>query len=136
MLIEKVGALVVKNNQVISDGFNGTPHGFSNECEGDDGETLPEVLHAESNALTKLARGTQSSDGATLYVTLSPCFQCAKLIIQSGIRRVVCGSKYSDLSGVKFLENCGVTVEFITRKPSQAPQRPEGHSVNPYSISL
>ena len=125
---KQVGALVVNDHQVISDGFNGTPHGFPNTCEGEDGETLPEVLHAESNAITKLARGTQSSDGATLYVTLSPCFQCAKLIVQSGIRRVVCGSKYSDLSGVQFLRDCGVTVEFISL-PSEKP-------VNPYSISL
>jgi dCMP deaminase len=133
---KQVGALVVKGEQIISDGFNGTPHGFSNGCEGPDGETLPEVLHAESNALTKLARGTQSSDGATLYVTLSPCFQCAKLIIQSGIRRVICGSEYSDLSGVEFLRRCGITVEFTQDKFPQDPQRPGGRSVNPYSISL
>jgi len=109
---KQVGALIVKDNQIISDGFNGTPKGFSNRCEGRDGQTLPEVLHAESNALTKLARGTQSSDTATLYVTLSPCFQCAKLIIQSGIKRVVCGEKYSDQSGVYFLRECDVIVEF------------------------
>ena len=132
---KQVGALIIKDGQIISDGYNGTPKGFSNGCEGPDGETLPEVLHAESNALTKLARGTQSSDGATLYVTLSPCFQCAKLIIQSGIRRVVCGSKYSDLSGVDFLKKCGVTVDFIDTG-QQDPPRPGGHSVNPYSISL
>lgn len=109
----KVGALVVKNHQIISDGFNGTPTGYSNRCEGDDGKTLPEVLHAESNAITKLARGTQSSEGSTLYVTLSPCYECAKLIIQSGIERVVCGKAYHDLSGVYFLRNTYVTVDFI-----------------------
>tara|TARA_R110002110_G_scaffold211268_1_gene423929 strand:- start:727 stop:1137 length:411 start_codon:yes stop_codon:yes gene_type:complete len=109
---KKVGALIVRDQQIISDGFNGTPKGFPNQCEGEDGKTLPEVLHAESNALTKLSRGTQKSEGATLYVTLSPCFECAKLIIQSGIRRVVCGHKYSDQSGVDFLRTCKVTVEF------------------------
>jgi dCMP deaminase len=130
---KQVGALVVKEEQIISDGFNGTPHGFSNGCEGANGETLPEVLHAESNALTKLARGTQSSDGATLYVTLSPCFQCAKLIIQSGIKKVVCGSKYSDMSGVDFLKRCGVEVEFCERT-----EVPKGTilNANPYDLSL
>ena len=129
---KQVGALIVKDNQIISDGFNGTPQGFPNTCEGKDGETLPEVLHAESNALTKLARGTQRSDGATLYVTLSPCFQCAKLIIQSGIRRVVCGEKYSDQSGVDFLRRCNVVVEFCGDKTTLGAHIP----VNPYSISL
>jgi dCMP deaminase len=109
----KVGALVVKNHQIISDGFNGTPTGYSNRCEGDDGKTLPEVLHAESNAITKLARGTQSSDGSTLYVTLSPCYECAKLIVQAGIERVVCGKAYHDLAGVYFLRNTYVTVDFM-----------------------
>jgi len=110
---KKVGAIIVKDGQIISDGFNGTPTGFSNTCEGEDGETLKEVLHAESNALMKLARSTQTSEGATLYVTLSPCFQCAKLIVQAGIGRVVCREPYSDLNGVKFLKDCGVSVEFV-----------------------
>ena len=136
---KQVGALVVKDEQIISDGFNGTPKGFDNACEGEDGETLPEVLHAESNALAKLARGTQSAQDATLYVTLSPCFQCAKLIVQAGISRVVCGEVYSDQTGIAFLKKCGIRVEFSKPTPGkgkQDPQRPEGRSVNPYSISL
>lgn len=111
----QVGALVVNDGQIISDGFNGTPSGFENTCEGEDGKTLPEVLHAESNALAKLAKGTQSSVGATLYVTLSPCFHCAKLIVQAGIKRVVCGEAYSDQSGVEFLKKCDVKVQFTSR---------------------
>jgi len=105
---KQVGAIIVKGDQIISDGFNGTPRLFPNVCEGSDGETLPEVLHAESNAITKLARGTQSSDGATLYVTLSPCFQCAKLIAQAGIKRVVYREAYSDTSGLDFLKKCNI----------------------------
>ena len=111
---KKVGALVVKGGQIISDGFNGAPTGFPNACEGKDGETLPHVLHAESNALSKLARGTQSSENATLYITLSPCFQCAKLIVQSGISRVVYKTLYSDRSGLEFLGKCDIKVERIT----------------------
>ena len=110
---KKVGCLVVKNNQIISDGFNGTPTGFDNTCEGEDGETLPHVLHAESNALTKLSRSTQSCEGATLYVTLSPCFECSKLIIQSGLKRVVCYEEYSDTTGIKLLQQAGINVDFI-----------------------
>jgi dCMP deaminase len=106
----QVGCLIVKNNQIISDGYNGTPHGFDNICEGRDGKTLPEVLHAESNALTKLAKSTQSSDGATLYVTLSPCFGCAKLIIQSGIKRVVYSELYKDTTGIDLLTKSGIEV--------------------------
>ena len=110
----QVGCLVAKDHQIISDGFNGTPTGFENVCEGEDGETLPHVLHAESNALSKLARSTQSCEGATLYVTLSPCFECSKLIIQSGVERVVCHEMYSDNNGIKLLEKAGITVDFIT----------------------
>ena len=107
---KKVGCLVVKNNQIISDGFNGTPTGFDNTCEGEDGETKPEVLHAESNAITKLAKSTNSSEGATLYCTLSPCFQCAKMIVQSGIKRVVFAEKYSHEEGIEFLGKAGVDI--------------------------
>jgi|6_EtaG_2_1085325.scaffolds.fasta_scaffold11282_4 dCMP deaminase len=106
----KVGCLIVKNGQIISDGFNGTPTGQSNMCEDRNGDTRREVLHAESNAITKLAKGTSSSEGATLYTTLSPCFECAKLIVQSGIRRVVCGELYRLDEGVDFLKTCGITV--------------------------
>ena len=112
---KQVGCLVVRDNQIISDGYNGTPTSFSNACEGDDGETLKEVLHAETNALTKLARGSQSSVGSTLYTTLSPCFDCAKMIYQSGIVRVVCGQAYSDTTGIEFLRELGVEV-VVARK--------------------
>jgi dCMP deaminase len=108
-----VGALVVRDRQIISDGYNGTPTGFLNACEDAEGKTLPHVLHAESNALAKLARSTQSSEGSTLYVTLSPCYDCAKQIAQSGIERVVYKEAYRDLAGVEFLEQCGVLVEQI-----------------------
>jgi dCMP deaminase len=108
---KQVGALIVKDGQIISDGFNGTPTGFDNFCEDVDGKTLPEVLHAESNALMKLARGNQSSDGATLYITLSPCFDCAKLIVQAGIKRVVFKERYDCAKGIHFLQRCRVAVE-------------------------
>ena len=107
---KKVGCLVVKDNQIISDGFNGTPAGFDNTCEDEEGKTKKEVLHAESNALMKLARGTQSCEGATLYTTLSPCFDCAKLIVQSGISKVICKKRYRIEDGISFLESCGVQV--------------------------
>jgi dCMP deaminase len=107
---KKVGALIVKDHQIISDGFNGTPTGFPNECEGEDGKTLPWVLHAESNAITKLAKGTQSSANATLYVTLSPCYQCSKLIIQAGIKRVVYTDDYSDQTGLELLSKSDIVV--------------------------
>lgn len=118
----KVGAIIVKDNMIISDGYNGMPSGFDNCCEDEihmfrpeDGEcvelkTKPEVLHAEANAITKLAKSTQSSDGATLYVTLSPCLDCAKLIIQSGIRKVVYGEIYRSDAGLKLLEKAGIEV--------------------------
>ena len=108
----KVGALVVKDKMIISDGYNGTPSGFENICE-EDNVSKPYVLHAEANALTKVARSDNSSDGATLYVTASPCMECAKLIIQSGIKRVVYGERYRIMDGVELLERAGVIVEYM-----------------------
>jgi dCMP deaminase len=108
---KQVGCLIVKNNQIISDGYNGTPHGFDNDCEFETRfgyETRPEVLHAESNALTKLAKSTQSSEGATIYITLCPCFDCAKLIIQSCISRVVYNEEYRDGSGTDLLRQANI----------------------------
>ena len=109
----KVGALVVKDKMIISDGFNGTPSGFENVCEDENQVTRPYVLHAEANAITKLARSHNNSDEATLYVTASPCIECAKLIIQSGIKRVVYGEKYRLDAGIQPLERAGVEVEFL-----------------------
>lgn len=108
----QVGALVVKDKMIISDGYNGTPSGFENVCEDEIGTTFPYVLHAEANAITKLARSSNNSDGATLYVTASPCIECAKLIIQSGIRRVVYAEKYRLTDGIDLLEKAGVKVEY------------------------
>ncbi|MBC8416903.1 dCMP deaminase family protein [bacterium] len=108
---KKVGCLVVKDNRIISDGYNGTPYGFDNACEFPTRfgfETKPEVLHAESNALTKLAKSTQSSTGATVYITLSPCFDCSKLMVQSGIARVVYLEDYKNLDGVDLLRKAGI----------------------------
>ena len=105
----QVGALVVKNQMIISDGFNGTPSGFENVCEEND-VTKPYVLHAEANAITKLARSHNSSDKATLYVTASPCLECAKLIIQSGIKRVIYGEKYRLSDGIDLLKRAGIEV--------------------------
>ena len=109
----KVGALVVKVKMIISDGFNGTPSGFENVCEDENQVTRPYVLHAEANAITKLARSHNNSDEATLYVTASPCIECAKLIIQSGIKRVVYGEKYRLDDGIQLLERAGIEVEFL-----------------------
>lgn len=106
----KVGALLVKNQMVISDGYNGTPSGFENKCEDDHNVSFPYVLHAEANAITKVARSNNSSDGATLYVTTSPCLECSKLIIQAGIRRVVYGEAYRIMDGVELLKKVGVEV--------------------------
>lgn len=108
----QVGALVVKDKMIISDGYNGTPSGFENVCEEETGTTFPYVLHAEANAITKLARSSNNSDGATLYVTASPCIECSKLIIQAGIRRVVYAEKYRLTDGVDLLEKAGVKVEY------------------------
>ncbi len=104
----KVGALIVKDNMIISDGYNGTPAGFENVCEDEEGNTKPYVLHAEANAITKVARSNNSSDGATLYVTASPCIECAKLIIQSGIKRVVFKDLYRLTTGIDLLKRAGV----------------------------
>ena len=104
----QVGAIVVKDRMIISDGYNGTPTGFENICEDDDGYTKWYVLHAEANALSKVASSTQSSEGATLYITLSPCKECSKLIHQSGIKRVVYQIAYKDDSGLKFLNRAGI----------------------------
>ena len=112
----KVGAIIVKNRMIISDGYNGTPTGFENVCEDEDNYTKWYVLHAEANAILKVASSTQSCDGATLYVTLSPCRECSKLIHQSGISRVVYSEAYKDLSGVEFLKKAGVIVDQITLK--------------------
>lgn len=109
----KVGALIVKNDMIISDGYNGTPSGFENVCEDEDGLTKPYVLHAEANAITKIARSNNNSDGATLYVTASPCIECAKLIIQAGIKRVVYAEKYRLTDGIDLLERAGVEVIFL-----------------------
>jgi dCMP deaminase len=106
----QVGCLMVKNKSIISDGYNGSPSGFPNICEDEDMVTLPYVLHAEANAITKLAKSTQSSDGSTLYVTLSPCFECSKLIIQSGIKRVVFSELYRKPESIPFLLEAGVEV--------------------------
>ncbi len=105
---KQVGALIVKERMIISDGYNGTPTGFDNCCEDEDGITKWEVLHAEANAILKVAGSTQSSQGATLYITLSPCKECSKLIHQAGIKRVVYSQAYKDTSGLDFLEKAGV----------------------------
>ena len=104
----KVGAIIVKNQMIISDGYNGTPAGFENVCEDSDGVTKPYVLHAEANAITKVARSNNSSDNATLYVTASPCVECAKLIIQAGIKRVVFNELYRVTDGLDLLARAGV----------------------------
>lgn len=109
----QVGALMVKNQMIISDGFNGTPSGFENHCEDENNRSKPYVLHAEANAITKVARSNNSSDGATLYVTASPCIECSKLIIQAGIKRVVYGEKYRLTEGVELLERAGIIVEYL-----------------------
>jgi len=111
---KQVGAIIVKDEVIISDGYNGTPTGFDNCCENEQGETKWYVLHAEANALMKLSKSTNSSKGATLYITLSPCKDCAKLILQAGIQRVVYLNEYKDCSGLEFLKNTGITLDYIT----------------------
>ncbi len=106
----QVGALIVKDKMIISDGFNGTPSGFENICEDEDGNTIPYVLHAEANAITKIARSGNNSDGATLYVTDEPCIECSKLIIQAGIRRVVYAREYRLHEGLALLKRANVEV--------------------------
>ena len=109
----QVGALIVKDRMIISDGYNGTPTGFENICEDDENYTKWYVLHAEANAIMKVAASTQSSLGATLYITLSPCKECSKLIFQSGIKRVVYNKAYKDLSGVEFLKKAGIEITHV-----------------------
>lgn len=109
----QVGAIIVKDRMIISDGYNGTPSGFENCCEDEQGDTKWYVLHAEANAILKVAGSTQSCEGATLYITMSPCKDCSKLIHQAGIKRVVYLSAYKDMSGIEFLQKAGVEVEFL-----------------------
>ena len=109
----QVGALIVKDRMIISDGYNGTPSGFENVCEDENGVTKPYVLHAEANAITKVAKSGNSSEGATLYVTASPCVECAKLIIQGGIRRVVYKDSYRLNDGIELLQRAGIEVEQV-----------------------
>ncbi len=109
----KVGALIVKDKMIISDGYNGTPSGFENVCEDDNNVTKPYVLHAEANAITKIARSNNSSGGATMYVTASPCIECAKLIIQAGIKRVVYSEHYRLEDGIELLKRAGIEVVFV-----------------------
>ena len=108
----RVGALIVKDKRIISDGYNGTPSGFENICEDEDHLTKPYVLHAEANAITKIARSNNNSDGSTLYVTDSPCVECSKLIIQAGIRRVVYAREYRLTDGIELLRRAGIEVEY------------------------
>ena len=116
----KVGALVVKEKMIISDGYNGTPSGFENVCEDETDTTKPYVLHAEANAITKLARSSNNSDGATLYVTAAPCIECSKLIIQAGIKRVVYAEKYRLNDGIELMERAGIKVVYLN--PDDASQ--------------
>lgn len=109
----KVGALIVKDKMIISDGYNGTPSGFENVCEDEQNITLPYVLHAEANAITKIARSNNNSENATLYVTDAPCIECAKLIIQAGIKRVIYNRNYRIEDGINLLKRAGITVEQI-----------------------
>jgi len=110
---KKVGAIIVKNDMIISDGYNGTPSGFDNCCENEKGDTHWYVLHAEANAILKVSKSTNNSQGATLYLTLSPCKDCSKLILQAGITRVVYENDYKDISGVSFLKDAGIEVAQI-----------------------
>ena len=110
---KQVGAIIVRDKMIISDGYNGSPSGFENCCEDEEGLTKWYVLHAEANAILKVARSTQTCEGATLYITLSPCKECSKLIHQSGIKRVVYLESYKDNSGLEFLEKAGVLVDHI-----------------------
>jgi dCMP deaminase len=115
----KVGALIVNNKMIISDGYNGTPSGFENNCEDEHFQSKPYVLHAEANAITKVARSHNSSDGATLYVTASPCIECSKLIIQAGIKRVVYGEEYRIMDGVDLLKRAGIDVKLLKEESDE-----------------
>ena len=112
----QVGVLIVKDKMIISDGYNGTPSGFENVCEDENGLTKPYVLHAEANAITKIARSNNNSQDATLYVTASPCIECAKLIIQAGIKRVVYSEKYRLMDGIELLEKAKIDVVYIGKE--------------------
>lgn len=116
----RVGALIVKDKMIISDGYNGTPSGFDNVCEDPQGVTFPFVLHAEANAITKVARSNNSSEGSTLYVTASPCMECSKLIIQSGIRRVVYSDLYRITDGLDLLKAAGVETVYIPAEEAES----------------
>ncbi|MBQ0021154.1 MAG: dCMP deaminase family protein [Bacteroidales bacterium] len=116
----KVGALIVKDKMIISDGYNGTPTGFENVCEDENNVSKPYVLHAEANAITKIARSSNNSDGATLYVTDSPCIECSKLIIQAGIKRVVYMREYRLSDGVDLLKRAGIVVEHMPLDEEEA----------------
>ena len=109
----QVGALIVKDKMIISDGYNGTPSGFENICENEDGKTKQYVLHAEANAITKVAKSNNSSEGATLYVTTSPCPECSKLIIQAGIKRIVYSDEYRNTEGLDWLKRANIEVEYV-----------------------
>jgi len=113
----KVGAILVKDNTIIADGYNGTPQGFENDCEDEQNTTKWYVLHAEANAILKVARSTQSSQDSTLYVTLSPCKECAKLIVQAGIKRVLYTSEYRDTTGIEFLQKTGIDCQKMDIPP-------------------
>ena len=115
----KVGALVVKDKMIISDGYNGTPSGFENICEDESNVTKPYVLHAEANAITKLARSSNNSEGSTLYVTAAPCIECAKLIIQAGIKRVVYGEKYRLDDGLKLLRKANIEMIYLNPEDNE-----------------
>jgi dCMP deaminase len=115
----QVGALIVKNERIISDGYNGTPAGFANLCEDENNVTFPYVLHAEANAITKVAASFNSSQDATIYVTAAPCIECAKLIIQSGIRRVVYSTPYHTEEGLTLLRHAGIPTDYIDMSQSQ-----------------
>lgn len=116
----KVGAILVKDNMIISDGYNGTPSGFENCCEDTEGRTFPYVLHAEANAITKVARSHNSSEGSTLYVTSSPCLECAKLIIQAGIKRVVFSEYYRICEGIELLKKAGIETIYLPLEESSS----------------
>lgn len=118
----RVGAIIVKDSMIISDGFNGTPSGFENVCEDENGSTKAYVLHAEANAITKVARSNNSSDGATLYVTASPCIECAKLIIQSGIKRVVFDEMYRLCDGIDLLRRAGIETIHLNISATDKPK--------------
>lgn len=116
---KQVGALIVKDRMIISDGYNGTPSGFENQCEDEEGKTHWYVLHAEANAILKLAASTQSAKGATMYITLSPCKECSKLILQAGISRLVYIDEYSDNEGISFLKGHNIEIVKISREELQ-----------------